>query len=173
MSGPASGGQASAADARRDALVDRVADYILREGLDAATLRPLARASGTSDRMLLYYFPDKQALLAAAADRVAARLMALLATVPATPQPPAALEAQLTAAAQDPAVAPYLALWLDIAARAARGDAFWRAQGQSIGKGFLRFIADRLALPPEDRPATARALLARIEGGILLAAFGL
>lgn len=173
MSGTASGGQASAADVRRDALVDRVADYLLHQGIDAATLRPLARAAGTSDRMLLYYFPDKQALLAAAADRVAARLMALLATVPATPQDPAALEAHLAAAAQDPALAPYLALWLDIAARAARGDAFWRARGHAIGQGFLAFIADRLALPAEDRPATARALLARIEGGILLAAFGL
>jgi AcrR family transcriptional regulator len=167
------GGQASAADARRDALVDRVADYILREGLDAATLRPLARAAGTSDRMLLYYFPDKQALLAAAADRVAERLMALLAAVPATPQPPAALEEQLAAAAQDPAVSPYLALWLDIAARAARGDTFWRARGHAIGQGFLTFITDRLDQPLADRPATARALLARLEGGILLGSFGL
>ena len=166
-------GPADPADTRRDALVDSAADYLLARGIDATTLRPLARAAGTSDRMLLYYFPDKQALLAAAADRVAARLMALLAGVPATPQDPAALESQLSAAAQDPALAPYLALWLDIAARAARGDAFWRAQGNTIGQGFLAYIAARLDLPAAERPAAARALLARLEGGILLAALGL
>ena len=82
------GGSDSAADTRRDAIVDRVADYLLAHGLDAATLRPLARAADTSDRMLLYYFPDKQALLAAAADRLSQRLIALLAAVPATPQDP-------------------------------------------------------------------------------------
>ncbi len=166
-------GPASEAETRRDQLVDRVADYLLAEGLDAATLRPLARAAGTSDRMLLYYFPDKQALLAAAADRLAQRLMALLAAVPATPQDPAVLESTLAAAAGDPALAPYLALWLDIAARAARGDAFWRAQGQAMGKGFLAFISARLDVPEEARPALSRALLARIEGGIVLAAVGL
>jgi AcrR family transcriptional regulator len=166
-------GPADDADTRRDALVDHAADYLLAHGIDATTLRPLARASGTSDRMLLYYFPDKQTLLAAAADRVAVRLMTLLDSVPTAPQTPATLEAHLAAAATDPALAPYLALWLDIAARAARGDTFWRAQGHTIGQGFLAFIATRLALSPSDRPAAARALLARLEGGILLAAFGL
>lgn len=164
---------AGSADARRDDLIDRVADYLLANGLDAATLRPLARAIGTSDRMLLYYFPDKQALLAAATARIADRLMTLLADVPATPQPPAALTGLLATAARDPALAPYLALWLDIAARAARGDAFWRMQGHALGTGFLAFIATRLDLPDADRPAAARALLAGIEGGIVLTAVGL
>jgi AcrR family transcriptional regulator len=166
-------GPADEADTRRDTLIDHAADYLLAHGIDATTLRPLARASGTSDRMLLYYFPDKEALLAAAADRLAQRLMALLAAVPATPQDPAVLESTLAAAAGDPALAPYLALWLDIAARAARGDVFWRAQGQAMGKGFLAFISARLDVPEDARPALSRALLASLEGSILLAAVGL
>jgi AcrR family transcriptional regulator len=166
-------GPADPAGTRRDALVDLVADYLLAHGLDAATLRPLARAAGTSDRMLLYYFPDKHALLAAAAARLSDRLIALLAAVPATPQPPETLGSLLATAARDPALAPYLALWLDIAAKAARGDAFWRAQGHAMGAGFLAFIAARLDLPDKDRPAAARALLAKVEGGIVLQAMGL
>lgn len=166
-------GPADPAETRRDALVDRVADYLLSEGLTAATLRPLARAAGTSDRMLLYYFPDKQTLLAAATARLSTRLMTMLDMVPSTPQPPESLSQLLDTAARDPALSPYLALWLDIATRAARGDAFWRAQGQAMGQGFLAFIAVRLDQPEEDRPAAARALLARVEGGIVLGAFGL
>ena len=48
---------------RREAAIERMADYVLSEGLGAATLRPLAAAAGTSDRMLLYYFADKDELL--------------------------------------------------------------------------------------------------------------
>jgi AcrR family transcriptional regulator len=166
-------GPAPQADARRDALVDRVADYLLANGLDAGTLRPVARAVGTSDRMLLYYFPDKQALIAAAVARLSDRLLAVLDSVPATAQPPDTIALELETAARDPALAPYLALWLDIATRASRGDLFWRAQGQAIGQGFLAFIAARLDLPEAERPAAARALLAQVEGGIVLAALGL
>jgi len=164
---------AGSSDTRRDDLIDRVADYLLANGLDAATLRPLARAAGTSDRMLLYYFPDKQALLAAAATRLSDRLMAMLDSFPATAQPPETIALQLEAAARSPAFAPYLALWLEIATRAARGDAFWRTQGHAMGTGFLAFIAARLNLPAAERPAAARALLAEVEGGIVLSAMGL
>src|SRR5271168_597642 len=59
---------------RRQAAIDRMADHILLEGLGAATLRPLAAAAGTSDRMLLYYFADKDELLSATLHRVAARM---------------------------------------------------------------------------------------------------
>ncbi|MEM7525681.1 MAG: TetR family transcriptional regulator, partial [Pseudomonadota bacterium] len=63
---------------KREALLDALADAVLANGLDAASLRPLAKAVGTSDRMLLYYFADKTALLTATFDRVLARLMPLL-----------------------------------------------------------------------------------------------
>jgi len=39
---------------RRQAALERMADHLLREGMTGASLRPLAAAAGTSDRMLLY-----------------------------------------------------------------------------------------------------------------------
>lgn len=164
----------TANDDRRDALVDRVADYLLAEGLDAATLRALARVVETSDRMLLYYFPDKAALIAAAADRIAARLVAILDAAPAQPLPPQELTKSLVALSGDPLIWPYLTLWLDIAARAARGDAFWRGVGQHLGQGFLHWTAARIDMSPgPDRDRTALDVLARVEGGIVLRAVGL
>ena len=69
---------------RREAAIERMADHLLLEGMSAASLRPLAAAAGTSDRMLLYYFADKDELVAATLDRVAARLTAMLdAAIPA------------------------------------------------------------------------------------------
>ena len=49
---------------RRGELLDRMAAHLLAHGLEGANLRPLARAAGTSDRMLLYYFADKEELFA-------------------------------------------------------------------------------------------------------------
>ena len=44
---------------RREDAIERMTDHILLKGLAGATLRPLAAAAGTSDRMLLYYFADR------------------------------------------------------------------------------------------------------------------
>jgi AcrR family transcriptional regulator len=48
---------------RRQALLDRITDYVLQNGLGDLSLRPLARELGTSGRMLLYYFGAKDALV--------------------------------------------------------------------------------------------------------------
>jgi AcrR family transcriptional regulator len=50
--------------ARRDALADAATDYVLAHGLIGLSLRPLAAALGTSDRMLLYHFDGKDDLVA-------------------------------------------------------------------------------------------------------------
>ncbi|MEU6271972.1 TetR/AcrR family transcriptional regulator [Streptomyces populi] len=51
---------------KRRVLTDRVRAYLVRNGLAGLSLRPLARALGTSDRMLLYYFGTKEAMVAEA-----------------------------------------------------------------------------------------------------------
>lgn len=48
--------------ARREALANAATDYVLEHGLIGLSLRPLAAALGTSDRMLLYHFADKEDL---------------------------------------------------------------------------------------------------------------
>lgn len=50
--------------ARRSELAEAATDYALDRGLIGLSLRPLAAAIGTSDRMLLYHFVDKSDLLA-------------------------------------------------------------------------------------------------------------
>jgi AcrR family transcriptional regulator len=49
---------------RREELTEAAADYLLDHGLIGLSLRPLAAALGTSDRMLLYHFADKDDLVA-------------------------------------------------------------------------------------------------------------
>lgn len=49
---------------RREELAEAATDYVLEHGLLGLSLRPLAAALGTSDRMLLYHFRDKDDLVA-------------------------------------------------------------------------------------------------------------
>jgi AcrR family transcriptional regulator len=73
---------------RREELAEAATDYALEHGLIGLSLRPLAAALGTSDRMLLYHFDSKDDLVAAlvrtstqrAVDRV--RAMPRSQTVP-------------------------------------------------------------------------------------------
>ncbi|GGZ03930.1 TetR/AcrR family transcriptional regulator [Streptomyces avidinii] len=52
--------------AKRRNLLERVRAYVRGHGLSELSLRPLARALGTSDRMLLYYFGTKERMVAEA-----------------------------------------------------------------------------------------------------------
>lgn len=159
---------------RHDLLIDRLADHVLEHGLAASSLRPLAKAAGTSDRMLIYYFTDKDAVIAAALDRVAVRMVALLdAAAPPTPLAPEALRAQLDPMLGDPAVWPFMRLWLEMASRAAQGDAAIREVGARIGRTLADWLARHLDVPVDERAAIAAMMLVETEGSVLLTALGL
>ena len=54
---------------RREELLDAACDHALEHGLIGLTLRPLAAALGTSDRMLLYHFHSRDDLVSAIVQR--------------------------------------------------------------------------------------------------------
>ncbi|WGL53448.1 TetR family transcriptional regulator [Nocardioides sp. BP30] len=58
---------------RRAELLDQVTDHVLDHGLIGLTLRPVAAAIGTSDRMLLYHFRSRDELVAAVVARASDR----------------------------------------------------------------------------------------------------
>lgn len=67
---------------RRDELLDRVTDHVLEHGLIGLTLRPLAAAIGTSDRMLIYHFGNRDALVSAVVARAGERGVAYVEAMP-------------------------------------------------------------------------------------------
>jgi AcrR family transcriptional regulator len=160
---------------RREAAIERMADHILSEGLGAATLRPLAAAAGTSDRMLLYYFTDKDELLAATLDRVAKRMTAQLdAAIPVEPRRPfPVLLEQVWAAMASESLQPFMPLWLELASGAARGLQPHRDLAREIAGGFLAWATIRLEPEGDGEPALLAPLfIASIEGMYLLKAIG-
>jgi AcrR family transcriptional regulator len=160
---------------RKTKLVECLANHVLANGLGAASLRPLAAAAGTSDRMLLYYFPDKAALITAILEEIAARMVAILGAHRA-PQRLAAteLQARLLPLLFDAAVWPFMQVWLEIASLSARGDATCRRVGGGIARGFVAWLADQIDGADEAaRIAQATRLLMTIEGAVLLQSLGL
>lgn len=153
-------------------MLNQLADHILEHGLIASSLRPLAKAAGTSDRMLLYYFADKAELIGAALEVIAARTIALLA-VRAAPQPMPydGLLALFGTHLDDPELWPFLRVFLEIASRSANGDTLYREIGGRLGRGFHAWGMSQLK---SDQPETdAARLLVMTEGMIYLKAIGL
>jgi AcrR family transcriptional regulator len=162
-------------DDRREAAIERMADHVLARGLGAATLRPLAAAVGTSDRMLLYYFADKDELLAATLGRVAARMIAQLdGKIPVEPPRPfAVLLEQTWAALASESLRSFMPLWLELASGAARGLQPHRDVAGEIADGFLSWVSIRLQPEDSGEPSSLAPLfLASIEGMYLLEAIG-
>ena len=70
---------------RRVELAEGATDYVLEHGLIGLSLRPLAAALGTSDRMLLYHFSDKDDLVATVMRVSNDRSVRAIRALPASP----------------------------------------------------------------------------------------
>ena len=162
-------------DTRRAEIIQRLTDYVLAEGLSAASLRPLAKAAGTSDRMLLYYFTDKTQIITAVLEQISARLVQLIDTHTARePLPVDELRRQFADILFQDELWPYMRIWLQVAARAAMGDAFYRGVGEQIGRGFLEW--GKAQLKSENAAQLeidAARLLVSMEGMLFLKSIGL
>lgn len=155
-------------------MLDRLTDHVLAHGIGDTSLRPLAKAIGTSDRMILYYFADKSELMTALMQNVALRVTAELDAIESGPPRPAAdLARELPLLAMGDAFWPYMRFWIQVAALAAGGDPVCRSVGEAIGRGFLKWIEARIDGDPACREQEAAMLLQRIDGTILLKTVGL
>lgn len=67
---------------RREELLDQVTDHVLEHGLIGLTLRPVAHAVGTSDRMLIYHFGNRDSLVTAVVVRATDRAIAAVDRLP-------------------------------------------------------------------------------------------
>ena len=70
--------------ARRAELAEAATDHALEHGLIGLSLRPLAAALGTSDRMLLYHFDGKDDLIATVIETTSDRSVELIRGLPAS-----------------------------------------------------------------------------------------
>src|SRR6267154_4899517 len=72
---------------RRAELLVKVVDVILLEGVSELSLRPLAKAVGTSARLLVYHFGSKEKLLTDTLEQVRQRIECSLRSLAAKDNP--------------------------------------------------------------------------------------
>lgn len=158
---------------RKQIITEKIADHLLAHGMKNASLRPLAAVAGTSDRMLLHYFANKEELMTATLLLVTERLMAILSNTQSEQLPFQILLPHLAKMISDPHIRPYLRLWLELAASAAGGEEYYRTIARQICDIFFDWIASALKVErEEDRISLAAFAFATIEGFVLLDMLG-
>ncbi|MCL9981729.1 MAG: TetR/AcrR family transcriptional regulator [Erythrobacter sp.] len=158
----------------KDSLLPLLAQHVLAHGLGQASLRPLAKAAGTSDRMLLYHFGTKEALIAELLGYLARTYAATLDAALAGERPVTRgqVVARILKHARHPATQPFTALWWEIVAGAARGVDSYRAAAQAMMDELLGWLEGQMPAGDPDPKGGARYLLTLIEGTLMLAAIG-
>ncbi len=158
----------------REDVLKKMGAHVLEHGLNTASLRPLAKAAETSDRMLIYHFGSKEALIAELLQFLA-RNMALELDKALPPEPAPDLNAclrDIVALLRSPAFAPFMRVWLDIVSSAAQGSISHSVIGGAMIEGFFQWLQGRLPDDTPDPETTVRAMMALIEGVVVLDAVG-
>jgi AcrR family transcriptional regulator len=136
------------------------------------SLRPLAAALDTSDRMLLYYFESRDLLVAAIATRAAEGLVAALPRIdPVTPPKSARvwIDGCWTVFA-DPTARPAMALLFELDALAVRTAGPLRNATQAVTHTWIAEVVGVLAalrVPTRGRHSLARVVAASLIGLML------
>lgn len=153
---------------KKQIIIEKLADHLLAHGMQAASLRQLAAAVGTSDRMLLHYFADKKELMTAILILISERLLTILDTARSEPMQFQTLITHLSKMIKEPHVRPYLKIWLQLASSADGGDDYYRTIARQICNQFFGWMASALEVErEEERKALAALAFAMIEGLVL------
>ncbi|MBX3705201.1 MAG: TetR/AcrR family transcriptional regulator [Pseudomonadales bacterium] len=151
---------------KREGIILAVAGHLVREGFANSGIRALADSAGISDRMLMYYFESKDALIASALMVLARNMSAGLDLVlPRRVFPAARIVEALVQAAEHEDQKAVLRLWFEIVGLAIRGQEPYRSTVSEILAEWESWIADRLRPGQKQQ---AGALLAQIEGQLML-----
>ncbi len=158
---------------RRAEVLETIVDHMLESGLGNMSLRALAGAVGTSDRMLLYYFNDKNDLMLAAFERFVQRLVGRLSEIlPHGRQPFDVLLKQMWLMLKAPEYEPYVRIWYDALGHASHGEAVYLSMTNRVVDAWLEYFESRLDAPPEQRREQIAGLVAAACGLVMMRYIG-
>lgn len=152
------------ASSRREEWTAAATDYVLEHGLITLSLRPLAAALGTSDRMLIYHFGSKDHLVADVLRTSNERACAAVAALPPSRDPRAAV-LDLWELMKAPAIAPCTRLYVEAAALGLLGREPYVSVVREANAVWIRCLAEHLARSGVDAADVRRVV------GLLDAAF--
>jgi AcrR family transcriptional regulator len=134
-----------ASSTRREEWAESATDYVLEHGLITLSLRPLAAALGTSDRMLLYHFGSKDALVADVLRTSNERSCAAVRALAPSPDPRTAV-LDLWRLVNSRRVAPCSRLYVEAAALGLLGREPYASVVRDANAVWTRAVSDHMAL---------------------------
>jgi AcrR family transcriptional regulator len=143
--------------ARRDTLADAATDYVLEHGLIGLSLRPLAAALGTSDRMLLYHFDGKDDLVATVLRVSNDRSVSEVRALPPSGDPRTAV-LDVWAAMQAPRLSRCQRTYVEAAALGLFGREPYVSTVREGNRQWVAAVADHFVASGTPRPRAARAV---------------
>lgn len=165
---PTSGSPSNSPERRR--LAGLVADLVLADGMLDHSLSGIARQIGSNNRMLLYYFGSKGALLQAAATTAAERFPHLASVFDRLASDDLPLEERLLRAWDDigdPENRPYLVMFFHRFGVAIGAPEEWAEFLAELGTGWVALVRDvleREGYPRPDAENAATRLVAQWRG---------
>lgn len=156
---------------QRDAIIRALADHVLQAGLGETSLRQLASAAGVSNRMLLYYFKDKAEVLYLTLMQIVTDLAELAGATREGGRLLTPSEAfdSLADLSRDKALRPYMTVWIEISAKAARGHTPYVGIAAEIAQRFISWLEASLDTEdPKQRKLDAAMILSMVDGLTLL-----
>lgn len=149
-------------------------DYVLAHGLNTASLRPLGAAAGTSDRMLIYHFKSKEALIGELLGFLAEDLKQKLdATLPTRrARDKASYVRSIVTLLRTEPFRRYMCVWFDIVSAARNGNEMHKAIGRKMIDGYLDWLRKRLPEGDRDPEAAVAVMFTLIEGALVMDSVG-
>ena len=154
---------------KRQAYTAKIAEYVLHHGISGASLRKMADAAATSDRMLMHYFKDKSDIETRVLTAISEELMDLLNENLTLRLGFRDFLLFIREAIKDQRIKPYLNLWFEVTHLATGNKEPYVTVMQEIGKSFEQWI-DRVYAPTPDEngPQLAALLFVITEGLVVL-----
>jgi AcrR family transcriptional regulator len=127
----------------REQLLDGIADYCLEHGVAELTLRSVGRAVGSNNRMLLYYFGSKEAMISAALKHAGSRfpIHRAFEALGRSERPIAGRLDDTWRAISAEANLPFIRLFFEVFGRAAHEPARFEAYLDSVGHDWSAEVA--------------------------------
>jgi AcrR family transcriptional regulator len=148
----------------REKLLAATVAYVARHGFADLSLRTLARAIGTSHRMLLYHFTSKEGLLAAVVAAVEAHQRDVLDALAASDLPPRFALGVFWEDVASEQRREHVRLFFEIVAQALAGRPGTEGLRERLIEPWIERVAARSTLPPEMARVQARLGVAVTRG---------
>jgi AcrR family transcriptional regulator len=155
---------------RRSELTEAALEYVLANGLIGLSLRPLAAALGTSDRMLVYHFGGKDTLVADVVQRASERLADSLEEPSAPLHTPGDLVRHAWRLLSSSTATGAMRLYLELCVLAVREPGRWTGAQQRIREPWSAMLGSaltELGVHADAVPTLADLVLDTVDGLLL------